>query len=179
MRNLDIKYKTKSIEEWELKSLSEKNENEKFNFKFILSISLFLVPFILISPYLPSIKSSHEFNPPQNLNEYFEDIIFAAILIFSILFLTFTFDFLRNKIDEKSKIIKVGNFKIVRKVNFGRNTFIQMNNLNFLLIKSNYAGLKYGKAGQIISVKKTITNKILNLYIRDKSKFESESTTIV
>jgi hypothetical protein len=86
---------------------------------------------------------------------------------------------LRNKIDEKSKIIKVGDFEIVRKVNFGKNTFIQMNNLNFLLIKNNYAGLKYGKAGQIISVKKTITNKILNLYIRDKSKFESESTTIV
>jgi hypothetical protein len=93
MRNIDIKYKTKSIEEWELKSLSEKNENEKFKFKFILSISLFLVPFMLISPYLPSIKSSHEFNPPQNLNGYFEDIIFAAIIIFLILFLTFTFDF--------------------------------------------------------------------------------------
>ena len=174
MRNIDLKYKTESLKEWELKSLSEKNEFGKLNLKFILSISLFLLFFILISPYLPPTKPGHKFIPPKNLNEYYEDIIFAAILIFSILFLTFTFDFLRNKIDEKSKIKKVGNFEIKKIVNFGKSTFILMNNLKFLIVKSNYAGLKYAKSGQIISVKKTVTNKIINLYIRDKSKFETE-----
>jgi hypothetical protein len=174
MRKVDLKYKTENLKEWELKSLSEKNEFGKLTVKFILSISLFIVIFILIFPYLPPIKPGREYNPPKNLNEYFEDISFTAILIFSILFLTYTFKFLRNKIDEKSNIKKVGNFEIKRIINFGKNTFIQMNNLKFIIIKNNYVGLKNTKVGQIITVKKTITSKIINLYIRDKSKFETE-----
>lgn len=174
MRNVDLKYKTENLKEWELKSLSERNEFGKLTVKFILSISFFTMIFILISPYFPPIKPGREFNPPKSLNEYIEDISFTSILIFSILFLTFTFEFLRNKIDEKSKIKKVGNFEIKRITNFGKNTFIQMNNLKFLIVKSNYVGLKNAKVGQIINVKKTATNKIINLYIRDKSKFETE-----
>ena len=174
MRNVDIKYKTESLKEWELKSLTEKNEFGKLNFKFILSILLFALIFILVSPYLPPIKTGREFKPPKSLNEYFEAISFSAIIIFSILFTSFIFGFLRNKIDEKSNLKKFGDFEIKRIINLGKNTFVLMNNLKFIIVKSDYINIKNAKVGQIISVKKTITNKIINLYIRDKSKFESE-----
>ncbi len=174
MAKIDTKYKTENLKDWELKSLLEKNELGKLTLKFILSISIFIIIFILISPYFPPIRLGREFNPPKNLNEYLEDISFSAILIFSILILMFTFEFLRNKIDEKYKIKKNGNFEIKSKVNFGKHTFIGMNNLKFLIVKSNYVGLRSAKVGQIINVKKTVTNKIISLYIRDKSKFETE-----
>ena len=49
-----------------------------------------------------------------------------------------------------------------------------MNNLKFLIVKSNYVGLRNARVGQILNVKKTITNKIISLYIRDKFIFEKE-----
>ena len=110
MTKIDTKYKIEKLKEWELKSLIEKNEIEKLTLKFVLSISIFIIIFILISPYLPPIKPGREFNPPKNLNEYIQDISFAAILIFSILFITFTFEYFRNRVDEKSAIKKIGNF---------------------------------------------------------------------
>ena len=174
MTHIDLKYNTENLKEWELKSLSEKNELGKFTFKFLLSISFGLFVFILLSPYFPPLRPGNKFNPPKSLSEYFDDISITAIIICSILFLTFGFEFVRNKIDNKSKIKKVGNFEIKGLLNLGRQTFVLMNNFNFLFIKSNYAGLKNAKKGQIITVKKTATNKTFSIYIRDKSKFETE-----
>ena len=174
MIKVDTKYKTEKLKEWELKSLLEKNELGKLTLKFVLSISIFIIILILISPYLPPTRPGNEFNPPKNLNEYIEEISFSAILIFSFLFLIFSFEYLRNKIDEKSAIKKIGNFEIRVKTNLGKNTFIGMNNFKFLIVKSNYVGLKNARVGQIINVKKTTTNKIISLYVRDKSIFETE-----
>lgn len=174
MAKIDTKYKTEKLKDWELKSLLEKNEHEKLTLKSVLPISIFIIIFILISPYFPPIRPGHEFNPPKNLNEYIDVISFTTIIIFSILFLTFTFEYLRNKIDEKNAIKKIGNFEIKIKINFGKHTFVAMNNYKFLIIKSDYIGMKYAKVGQIVNVKKTATNKIMSLYIRDKSKFETE-----
>ncbi len=174
MRKVDLKYKSENLKEWELKSLSDKNESEKLSIKMILSISLFLTGLILIIPYFPPIKPGREFNPPENISEYVEEVYLTAIVLFLIFFLIFTIDLLRNKIDEKWKIKKVGDFEIKGKINFGNYTFILMNNLKFLFLKSNYIGLKSAKNGQVINVKKTVTNKIIDIYIRDKSKFEIE-----
>lgn len=174
MRKVDSEYRLENLKEWEIKSLSEKNELEKPTLKFIFQSLFFIIVLALIVPYFPVIKPGRTFNPPQSINEYFKDVSFTVLVIFSILFFSIIFSFLRNKIDEKGKMKKVGNFEIKRKINFGNYTFIQLNSLKFLILKSEYNGLKTAKVGQIIKVKKTVTNKIISLYIRDKLKFETE-----
>jgi len=174
MNRIDTTYRTQSLEKWEMEGLSEKNKLEKPTIKSIFSTFSFLIILVVVLPYLPPLKTRCEYNPPSNFTEYFRDVSFAAILLFSILFLTFGFAILRNKIDEKRKVKKVGTFEIKRMLNFGRSAFVGMNDLNFLIIKSSFAGLKYAKVGQIISVKKTATNKVISIYFRDKTKFETE-----
>ena len=173
MTTIDRKYKTQNLEKWEMESLFEKNRLEKPTIKTIITTFSFLIILALILPYLPPIKAGHEYSPPENLHDYFEKVLLAAILLFSILFFTFIFNFLRNKIDEKMKLKRVGTFEIKTILYLGKIVFIGMNNLNFLILKSSFVGLKYANVGQIISVKKTASNKVLNIRIRDKEKFET------
>jgi hypothetical protein len=81
---------------------------------------------------------------------------------------------IRNKIDLISGTKRTANFKVTDVINLGIIKILKINGWRLFSIKARHPYFKSAVQGQIISIKRTTTYRLIDYYIRDEKIFKDE-----
>jgi hypothetical protein len=188
MSIIDKAYRKEELLDWELKSLTQKYSDFSFskkstwiNLRFLLLISAIIA---LIVPFIPPRSIDANWAPPETIEAYLSELTLSLIIIPIMILVSFIFIMVRNRIDLQLKYKWKGNFKVINVFNpnfnlidvFGprSNKILILNSWCLFIISPNQPYYNSVKSGQIISIKRTITFRLIDYYIRDEEKFLEE-----
>jgi hypothetical protein len=179
-KKIDRKYKSESLVEWEIKSLKEKfsffSFSKKSTWKIFGQITLGLCIFGFLIPFLPPRYGWSNWTPPKTSEEYLYRLTNLWIAIPIFIFSIFAFVEIRNRIDIFLGAKYKANFKISFIINLLSIKILLMNGWRPFSIKSRQSYFSTVTKGQIITIKRTGTFRLIDYYIRDEQKFNEEQT---
>ena len=175
---IDKTYRKEKLLKWERKSLTEKFSIFSFSKKSTwLSIGLILIGlciFGFIMPFIPPRYGMSNWKPATTIDEYQIRLTNFWIAIPIIIIIVFTYVNIRNKIDLISGTKRTANFKVTDVINLGIIKILKMNGWRLFSIKARHPYFKSAVQGQIISIKRTTTYRLIDYYIRDEKIFKDE-----
>ena len=175
---LDKTYHKEKLLDWERKSLSDKYSSFSFyNKSTWLTLGLVIAGvcvFGFIVPFMPPRYGWGNWTPPVTGDEYQNRLtnfwIAAPILIISV----FAYVNIRNKVDLFFGTKRTANFKVTNVLNLGTFKILFMNNWRPFRINTRQPSFISVVKGQIITIKRTATYRLIDYYIRDEKKFIAE-----
>lgn len=176
---IDKVYRKEQLLDWERKSLTEKcsefSFSNKSTLKTLFFVTLGLVIFGFLAPYIPPRRIYYDWNPPENFDEYkfrlTSYLFFVPTIPIFILFITN----LRNKIDLKINKKLTANFIVTSVISLGTLKIIVMNGWRIFRIDTRQPYYTSIKKGDIISIKRTVTFRLIKYFVRDERIFILEN----
>ena len=170
-------YRKEKLLEWELKSLKEKfsifSFSKKSTWLTIGQIIIGLCIFGLIVPFIPPRYSWSNWTP-TTIDEYQFKLTNFLITFPIIIIVVFTYVNIRNKFDIYLGTKMTANFKVTDVVNLWPIKILIMNGWRIFVIKARQPYFKTVVQGQIITIKRTGTFRLIDYYIRDEKKYNDE-----
>ena len=168
------KYRRESLSDWDIQCIRQK-------FSWIpSSIGLLLLGVVglsLVLPFIPARYDLRHWVLPATLQDYQDSVISYLIIGPVFILVAFVFLFFRTKLDILLHFKWVGDFKIKKVIEFGRVNIILKNGWPLKTIRQNEEYFNSTTPGQIITIKRTATLKLISTYIRDYDKFITETNT--
>jgi MFS family permease len=168
---IDKTYRKEKLLEWERKSLTEKFSIFSFSKKSTwLSIGLILIGlcvFGFIMPFIPPRYGWSDWKPATTIDEYQIRLTNFWITIPIMIIIVFIYVNIRNKIDLILGTKRTANFKVTDVINLGTIKILIMNNWRLFYIKARHSYFKSAVQGQIITIKRTATFRLIDYYIRN------------
>lgn len=175
---IDKTYRKEKLLDWELKSLTEKYSDFSFSKKSTwLTLGLIIVGvsiFALFIPFIPPRFGWGNWEPARTLYDYklrvSNFLVIAPIMIITV----FVYVNLRNRIDLQQGVKRTGNFKVIGVLDFWSIKILILNTWRPFTIKSKQRYFNSVNQGHIITIKRTITYKLIDYYIRNEMTFNDE-----
>lgn len=170
----DNKYRRESLLDWEIQTLQQKSS---WTPSIIGLILIGLVGLSLVFPFFPPRYGDSNWSPPTTIYDYQDRVTDFLIIAPILILVVFVFTFLRTKIDILLNFKWVGDFKIKNVIKLGPVNFITKKGWPFYTIRQEEEYFNSITPGQILTIKRTATFKLISIYIREKDKFSKETRT--
>ena len=175
---IDNTYHTEKLVDWERKSLTDKFLGFSFSKKStwltlgIIIIGLCVLAFIF--PFIPPRNNLVNWTPARTSDEYLYRVTSFWVVSPIMILVVFAYINIRNKIDLSLGTKRTANFKVTEVMDFGLIKILLMNGWRPFAIKTRQPYFETVRQGQIISIKRTGTYRLIDYYIRDIEKFNDE-----
>jgi hypothetical protein len=175
---IDNTYRTEKLLDWERKSLTGKfsrfSLSDKSTYLSFGLIILVICVFAFIIPFIPPRYGGGNWTPATTSNEYWYRVrnfwrVVPIIIIGVIAYIN-----IRKKIDLSLGIKRTANFKVTGLLDLGVIKILFLNSWRPFSIKARQAYFSSVTQGQIITIKRTGTFRLIDYYIRDVEKFNDE-----
>jgi hypothetical protein len=177
---IDNTYRTEKLQDWERKSLTGKFSGFSFSDKStwvtLGLIILGLCVFAFIIPFIPPRYGWGNWTPATTSDEYWYRVTNFWVVAPILILVVFAYINIRNKIDLSLGTKRTANFKVTDVLNFGVIKILLMNGWRPFGIKAREPQFDTVRQGQIITIKRTGTFRLIDYYIRDLEKFNDEQT---
>lgn len=165
-------YRRESLLDWEIKSLQQKSSFTYSNIGLTLIIAAGLT---FVFPFLPRRYGISNWSAPTTIQDYQDEVISSLTIVPLFILAVFVFIVLRSKLDSLLKFKWVGDFKIKKVIELGRINFVVKNGWPLKTIRQGEEYFNSITPGQVLTIKRTATFKLISIYIRDKDKFVNET----
>lgn len=175
---IDNSYRVEKLLDWERKSLTSKFSNSSFfnksDWVILGLIILGLSVFGLIVPFIPPRYHWSNWAPAITSEEYWNRLTNFWVTVPTMIFAVFAYINLRNKIDLTLGTKWTANFKVTEVLNLGTIKILLMNGWRPFSFGARQPYFNSVGQGQIISIKRTATFRLIDYYIRNEKKFLEE-----
>ncbi len=175
---IDKTYRKGKLLDWERKILTDKFSMFSFSKKstwltlglifFALCILGFIVPFV------PPRYGWSNWTPATTSDEYQFRLTNFWILVPIIIIAVFAYENIRNKIDLILGTKWTANFTVTYVLNLGIIKVLFMNGWRPFSIRARHPFFSTVRQGQIITIKRTGTFRLIDYYIRDEKTYNDE-----
>jgi cytochrome c biogenesis factor len=176
----DKTYRTEKLLDWERKSLTGKFSGFSFTDKSTwLTLGLIILGlcvFAFIIPFIPPRYGWGNWTPATTSDEYWYRVTIFWVAAPILILVVFAYLNIRNKIDLSLGTKRTANFKVTEVLNLGAIKILLMNGWRPFTIKARQSFFNNVAQGQIITIKRTGTFRLIDYYIRDVEKFNDEHT---
>lgn len=174
-RVIDKTYRKEKLLDWERKSLTEMFSISSFS-KISTWLSLGLIVLVLcffgfIIPFIPPRYNWGNWTPATTSNEYQYRLTNFWIAVPLMIISVFAFVNIRNIIDLILGTKRTANFKITQVLNLGVIKILFMNGWRPFSNKVRQPFFDSAVPGQIITIKRTGTFRLIDYYIRDEKTY--------
>ena len=175
---IDKTYRKEELLDWERKSLTDKfsilSFSKKSTWLILGLIILGLSIFGLIVPFIPPRYGWGNWAPATTSGEYQFRLTNFLVTVPIIIPVVFVYVNTRNKIDLAIGTKQTANFKVTAVINFGVIKILFMNGWRLFSIRTRQPYFNSVAQGQIITIKRTGTFRLIDYYIRDEKKYADE-----
>lgn len=175
---LDKSYRKEKLLEWERKSLTEKYSmfslSKQSTWITLGLIVLILSLFGFIFLFIPPRYGWGNWTPPNTSEEYQYRLSNFLITIPIFILVVFIYVNIRNKIDLTLGIKRTANFKVTHALNLLSIKILLLNGWRPFIIKSRKPFFDNAIQGQIITIKRSGTYRLIDYYIRDEKAYNLE-----
>ena len=175
---IDKTYRKEKLLDWERKSLTDKfsifSFSKKSTWLTLGLIILGLYVFGFIVPFIPPRYGWSNWTPATTSDEYQYRLTNFWIAVPIIIIALFAYLNIRNKIDLILGTKRTANFKVTEVFNLGAIKILFMNGWRPFSIKARQPYFKSAIQGQIITIKRTGTFRLIDYYIRDEKTYNDE-----
>jgi hypothetical protein len=178
MATIDKKFRKEKFLAWEIKSLTDKNSLFSFSkagWKTTAIIVFILVAVAFIAPILPPRYGRGNWMPPTTWDQYRFEVTNAFITIPLIIISVVIYITVRSKIDLALGYKRTANFKVTEVLDFGILKIAVLNKWRLFFIKRRDINFHSVNEGQIITIKRTGTFRLISYYARDEKIFNNET----
>lgn len=165
--------------DWELTSLKGKNAmfslKNKSNILTMIGIVILCLILSFVFPFIPPRFNWGNWSPPTTIEDYKEKVTSFVTIIPIIIVTIFLLVFIRNTIDESKGIKRIKTAKIVSILNLLTIKILLLDNWNCFVIRVKKDYFKFVQVGQIITIQRTWSFKLIDYYIRTEEKFNEEN----
>ena len=175
---IDKTYHKEKLLDWERKSLIGKfsvfSFSKKSTWPTLLRVILLLSVFAFITPFIPPRYSWSNWTPATTIEEYKFRLTNFLIVVPILIFVVFAYINVRNIIDLRLGTKQTANFKITEVLNLGTIKILFMNGWRPFSIRARQPYFKSAIQGQIITIKRTATFRLIDYFIRDEKTYNDE-----
>jgi len=177
-RVIDKTYRKEKLLDWERKSLTAKfsifSLSKKSTWLTLGIIILGLFVFGFIVPFIPPRYSWGDWIPATTIDEYQSRLTNFWIAAPTMIIAVFAYLNIRNKIDLILGTKLTANFKVTEVLNLGTIKILLMDGWRPFSIRAKQPYFKSAVQGQIITIKRTGTFRLIDYYIRDEKTYNDE-----
>lgn len=175
---IDKIYRKEKLLEWESKSLTDKFSIFSFSkistWLTLGQIILGLCVFGFIVPFIPPRYGWGNWTPATTSDEYQYRLTKFWIVVPIFIIAPFACMNIRNKIDLTLGTKWTANFKVTNMLNLGTIKILFMNGWRPFSINARQKYFQSATQGQIITIKRSGTFRLIDYYIRDEKKYNNE-----
>ncbi|MBC5993223.1 hypothetical protein [Pontibacter cellulosilyticus] len=175
---IDTKYRTERLLEWEVQSLSGKYGTFSLSKKstWVSLGIIFLVIFVssFIMPFFPPRYGWGNWSPPKTLDDYESRVSSFLIVIPLILLIGLAYLIIRNTIDLNLGIKRTANFKVTDVIDLGGFKILILNEWRLFILRNKDNQFNTVAKGQVMNIKRTGTYRLISYYVRDEEVFFEE-----
>ncbi len=175
---IDKTYRKEKLLDRERKNLTNKfsifSVTKKSTWRRLGLIILGLFVFGLIVPFIPHRYGWGKWAPAATSDEYQYSLTNFWIAFPILIIAVFAYVNIRKKIDLIFGTKLTANFKVTNVLNLGTFKILFINGWRPFIIKARQPYFKSAVQGQIISINRTWTFRLINYYIRDENTYIDE-----
>lgn len=175
---IDKTYRKEKLLDWERKSLINKFSIFSFSKKStwltlgLIILGLSVLGFIV--PFIPPRYGWGNWTPATTSEEYQYRLTNFWIAAPTMIIAVFAYMNIRNKIDLLLGTKLTANFKVTEVLNLGTIKILLMDGWRPFSIRARQPYFKSAVQGQIITIKRTGTFRLIDYYIRDEKTYNDE-----